>query len=465
MTETTSAASIHKVRRLGLGGKRGPGWEYQKEGRRIRRPDPRRVRLGRVDPTLSAAGGLVPFDAFLRDLGLGRRMARLFNRLKSPRGLVYPMSAQLQLLIDVAAAGEDRVFGLECLAADPVVQHLAGGAVPSIDTVYRDLRRFRNADIDALEAVMAEHGMAPLPGGRGHVHVDIDTTVEPLFGSQEGARPGPNPRYHGRPSYHPVLGVVAETGTCIGACLRPGDTGFGEADVAVVAKWLDRIRQHVGPKKLMTVRMDAAADCAAFLQMLNAAGCRFIVKLRATEAAVGALLAQRGWRTVEVDADGKPTCQVATLTFQRDSWLAVGGGFRVVAVRRNDRQSGNQLRLWDDNDLSTQVYVTSDWLALEEDIADEYNGRAEVEPIIGDLKHALGLGKMPSQDFDANHAAFLIKLLTHNLLRRYARRAATEIAHWRTPWLRRLLILRPGRLLRSGRRWTLRLAPSLLQLE
>ena len=34
------------------------------------------------------------------------------------------------------------MFGLEALAADPVFVHLAGGVVPSIDTVYRDLRRF-----------------------------------------------------------------------------------------------------------------------------------------------------------------------------------------------------------------------------------------------------------------------------------------------------------------------------------
>ncbi len=142
MTESTRAASIHKVRRLGVGGKRGPGWEYQRRRRRVRRPDPRRVQRGRVDPTVSAAAGLVPFDGFLRDLGVGGRLARLFNHLKSPRGLVYSMACQLQLLIDVAAAGEERVFGVEYLAGDPVFRHLAGGAVPSLDTVYRDLRRF-----------------------------------------------------------------------------------------------------------------------------------------------------------------------------------------------------------------------------------------------------------------------------------------------------------------------------------
>lgn len=465
MTESTRATSIHKVRRLGVGGKRGPGWEYQRRGRRVRRPDPRRVQHGRVDPSVSGVAGLVPFDAFLRDLGVGRRLAGLFNHLKSSQGLVYSMGSQLQLLIDVAAAGEERVFGVEYLAGDPVFKHLAGGAVPSLDTVYRDLRRFDEGSLEALEGFMAEQGLRVVPTGRCRLHLDLDSSVMPLFGSQEGALPGPNPRYHARPSYHPLLGVIAETGTCVGARLRPGDTSLGENDSPTFVAWIGRLRRHVGPRALLTVRLDAAGDCAELLRSFDAAGVRFLVKLRVTPNVIGALVTQPHWRTVDRDADGKPTRQVATLTFQRESWLALGGGHRVVAIRHNDRESGNQLRLWEDDDLSTQLYITNDWNTPEEDLAEEYNDRAEIEPVIGDLKHALGLGKMPSQDFNANHAAFLLKLLTHNLLRVYASRKARAVAHWRTPWLRRVLILRPGRLLRSGRRWTLRMAPSLIQLE
>ena len=98
--------------------------------------------------------------------------------------------------------------------------------------MYRDLTRFDDASIDALEQMMAQHGLAELRRRRRRlreVHLDIDTTVEPVFGEHEGARPGPNPRYHGRPSYHPVLARIAETNTCVGARLRPGDTAFGTA--------------------------------------------------------------------------------------------------------------------------------------------------------------------------------------------------------------------------------------------
>jgi hypothetical protein len=66
--------------------------------------------------------------------------------------------------------------------------------------------------------------------------------------------------------------------------------------------------------------------------------------------------------------------------------------------------------------------------------------------------------KVPSQIFDANHTAFLIKLLAHNVLRRYARHVAAPRT-WPLPWIRRALFLVPGRLVCSGRQSTLRLPP------
>jgi len=74
------------------------------------------------------------------------------------------------------------------------------------------------------------------------VHIDVDSTVEPLFGTQQGALPGPNPRYHGRPSYHPLLAAVAETSTVIGAELRPGDCGFGDEQ----ADFIERKKSQPG---------------------------------------------------------------------------------------------------------------------------------------------------------------------------------------------------------------------------
>lgn len=452
---TTKTTSIHKVRRDVRGGKRGDGHRRHK---RIRRADPTRIHLGRTDASLTGVAGLTSFGVFCRQQGVDAEFARLFFRLKSSRMVVYPMEAQLRLLLDANVAGEARVFGLESLAPDPLFVRLAGGVVPSIDTVYRDLTRFDEGALRDLEAMMFKHGVAPVKELRlKHVHLDIDTTVECVFGSQQGALPGPNPRYHGRPSYHPILVYAAEAGVCVGALLRPGDTGLGDEDAPGIKSWIRRFRDEVGHEILVTVRIDAGGDCATIFGALQDGGARFIAKAKLDFNLREAILRVKTWKSVDWDAFGNPTRQVADVEFQRASWKE--RGYRVIAVRTLDRDTGKQVCLWSDVDYSVQAYITNDHDTDANDVAWEYNGRAEVEPAIAEFKYGWGIGKVPSQLFCANHALFLLKLLAHNLMRRFVRWAAPHLIAWRVPWLRRALINIPGRLVRSGRCWSLRVPP------
>ena len=459
-TETTRATSIHKVRRRALGNKRARGHEFQRQGRRVRRLAPEAIRRGPVDKSLSGVGGLAPFGRYARRIGLDRQLHGLFGELKTGRKVVYPMGTQLRLLVDANVVGEDRVFGVEMLGADPLFLALAGGSVPSIDTLYRDLCRFEATDLAKLEVLMAYHGIEEV-GSRqlDVVHLDIDTTVEPLFGTQEGALPGYNPRYHGQPSYHPLLAVVAETGTCVGARLRPGDRNFGDADAKDIRAYVDRARAAVGSDARLVVRIDGAADCTEILEQIHDAGAHFLVKARLTPELLGALVATKQWTTVDWDADGQAVRQVAEIRFAREEWKRRSLPVRVIAVRSTEHDVGKQTMLWPELDYAVQVYLASDKDTAIEDLAIEYNGRAEIEPTIAELKGALGLGKVPSQSFNANHAAFLIKLLSHNLVKRYVRAVAPEAATWRLPWLRRALFTVPARFVRSARRWSIRVPP------
>src|SRR5689334_2207631 len=112
-TATTNTASIHKVRRDVRGGKRGDG---DRRHQRIRRADPTRIHGGRADATLTGVAGLASFGVFCREQGIDAELQRHFYRLKSSPLVVYPMEAQLRLMLDANVAGEARVFGLESLA-------------------------------------------------------------------------------------------------------------------------------------------------------------------------------------------------------------------------------------------------------------------------------------------------------------------------------------------------------------
>lgn len=462
--KTTSGTSIHKVRRDVRGGKRGDG---HRRHERVRRADPTRIHSGRPDGTLTGVAGLTSFGVFCREQGVDAEFRRLFYRLKDGPAVIYPMEAQLRLLLDANVAGEARVFGLEALAPDPLFVRLAGGVVPSIDTVYRDVCRFDEGALRDLEAMMAAHGLAAVKKLQGdHVHLDIDTTVEVVFGTQQGALPGPNPRYHGRASYHPILAHAAEAGVCVGALLRPGNTSLGDEDAPMIKSWIRRLREAIGHHVMVTARIDAGGDCAAILSAFDKSGARFIAKGKWGFDLREAVRRVTRWKTVDRDAFDQPTRQVAELDFHRTAWSDLGHRFRVVVVRSNERDTVTQLPLWADNDCTAQVYITNDWQADVDALAWEYNGRAEVEPAIAEYKNGWGIGKVPSQLFTANHALFLLKLLAHSLMRSFVQWAAPHLAKWRVHWLRRALINIPGRLIRSGRSWSLRVPPlSSVRLE
>ena len=413
------------MRRDIIGGKRAAG---HRRDRRIRRPDPRRIRIHATEKNLTGTAGLVPFGAYIRDLGIDRMLGS-FNRLKASPSVIYPMAAQMRMLLDTMVAGEERVFGLESLSADPLFVYLSGGEVPSLDTCYRDLRRFDKDALVQLHELAVKQGLAPALGlKRPIVHIDIDPTVEPLFGSQEGALPGYNPRYHGRQSYHPILVRIAETDTIVGAVLRPGNTSLGADDVPWIEEQIDRVRKVISPETVLYTRIDAGGDCTAILNAITDKGSLFVVKAKQTPDLLGAVHAVQNWRTVDVDADGKPRVQVAEIPFSRACWGE--RRYRVIAVRTRERESGEELFLWEGLDMSIQIFITNEWAEVPEDVAHRYNLRAGMEPLIGDLKYGWGIGKIPSQSFDANHAMLLLKVLAYNLMRRYVSALFPERPGW-----------------------------------
>ena len=406
-----------------------------------------------TEKNLTSTAGLVHFGIFTRELGIERRL-QPFNRLKTGPSIAYPMGTQMRTMLDAFVAGEERIFGLEALAADPLFVRLSGGVVPSLDTCYRDLCRFDSDSLAELCELAVEQGLAPLRGLRlKEAHIDFDTTVETLFGTQQGALPGPNPRYHGRPSYHPFLARIAETDTVVGAVLRPGDTGIGSDDIPWIEAQIDRVRRVVQDDTKLYSRMDAGGDCTAILNAMHDKGVFFVVKARKTRDLLGAVAGVKKWTTTDWDADGRPREQVAEIPFVRECWGE--RRYRIVAVRTRDRNSGEEVFLWDDIDMSVQIFITNEWVEAPEDVAHRYNRRAGIEPLIGELKHSWGIGKVPSQVFEANHAMLLLKVLAYNLMRRYVRALFPDLQSWRAAWLRRALICIPGRMVHSGRSWTL----------
>lgn len=411
--------------------------------------------------------GLVAFGSFLEEIGLDAHLAAGFERLKPGSGVIYPMHAQMRLLIDLFAVGEERIFAAEALANDSLFVHLADDAIPDVSTLYRDVRRFDDPARAMLEQMVTAQGQEVVRGQAVHtpfseVHLDLDTSVLPVFGEQDGSGIGHNPRYHRRPSYQVLLARVAEANAYVMAELRSGATSFSGADAVHVKAAIERTREAVGTGCVIYTRIDAAADCGDILAAIEQAGAYALVKLRATPDLKGWVTELRGkrWQTTDWDEKGRPLTQVAETGFWRASWLEAGvRAARVIAVRTREERSGKQLKLWDD-EWTVQFFVTNDAHLPAEEVQPRYHGRAGIEPSIAEQKNDMALGKLCTWDQGANEATVLLRVLTFNLLQRWVGAQAPRLRHWRVRWQRRALLTVAGRLCRHAGQLTLRLPPS-----
>jgi Transposase DDE domain group 1 len=72
------------------------------------------------------------------------------------------------------------------------------------------------------------------PHPRSRLIFDLDSTVVTVFGHQDGAQVGYNPRYRGKRSYHPLLCIEANSSYLWDTELRPGNTGTWEGSVELL---------------------------------------------------------------------------------------------------------------------------------------------------------------------------------------------------------------------------------------
>lgn len=74
-----------------------------------------------------------------------------------------------------------------------------------------------------------------------HIAIDIDTTVETLYGDQEGGRVGHNPKHRGKKGYRPILCFIEQTREYLYGKLRKGETVSGEEMANVIRTFKDHL--------------------------------------------------------------------------------------------------------------------------------------------------------------------------------------------------------------------------------
>ncbi len=89
----------------------------------------------------------------------------------------------------------------------------------------------------------------------GRITFETDSAVKGVFGSQEGADIGLDPKKKGQKSYHPLLCLIAENRECLHSRFRTGNACSADGCVEFTKECSDKIPKRVWK---VFVRADSA---------------------------------------------------------------------------------------------------------------------------------------------------------------------------------------------------------------
>lgn len=237
------------------------------------------------------------------------------------------------------------------------------------------------------------------------IAIDIDTTVETIYGDQQGGRVGHNPKHRGKKGYRPVLCFIEQTREYIYGRLRKGETISGEE----TAKVIRSIKGHL-PSCVQKVLLRADAEFMSWTSVEASCdeGYDFIFANKQCEPLFDASAWYCPWKTEEAQFN---SCFYQPFGWERPC------RFVVMRIPKQDQEDKRQTQreLFEENQYAYRIFCTNLGGKAHE-VIEAYDKRADAENLIGEAKQE-GLDAIPSAKFKNNYAFFQIAMLAYNLWR------------------------------------------------
>ena len=235
------------------------------------------------------------------------------------------------------------------------------------------------------------------------LYINLDTTVETLYGHQQGGRKGHNPSHRGKKGYRPVLAFIEQTRECLLGRLRKGETLSGAEAAAFIHKLK---RQLPAGTQRVLLRGDGEFLSWNAVAATTHEGFEFIFGNKVCQPVFDH---RRWYRPHKRVAAEYNSCLYQPMGWSRPC--------RFVAMRiaKDPAATHAQQSLFDEDRFTYRVFCTSLNTSAHKAIG-IYDRRADVENLIGEVKRE-GLDAIPSAKFNTNAAFFQLVLLAYNIWR------------------------------------------------
>jgi hypothetical protein len=360
-----------------------------------------RLRVSWDDQAEVTAYGLLPFfSEFLRE-------TKLFDRWVESSPLEYKSNNShsvrdvLGTIMLSLLSGQKRYSHITSLRADTVAPSLFGmNRVVSEDSARRGLARIdEEAGSSWMQPSIREVSEELLSYAW---ILDVDTTIKPIYGHQEGAELGYNPQKPGRPSHAYHTYIMANTRLILDVEVTAGNEHTSLHAQPGLWKLIDSLPEG---KKPSLLRGDCAFGNESFMSGAETRKIPYLFKLRKSKgvrSVISRAFSRANWENAGCGWEGR------TDSLRLQGWSKER---KVVVIRRKLKEnlvleqtaSSKQMPLAfvspEDpiNAYEVAVLVTS----LDEGVfalADLYRQRADAENVFDEIKNQWGWSGYTTHD-------------------------------------------------------------------
>jgi len=348
--------------------------------------------------------------------------------------------------------GYSRPYQMKILCADKVFQKIVGlCSFPVQSTISRFLSCVGISVANQISALNFDFIMKLRKQYRGlrEITLDLDSHVIAVYGNQQRAALGYNPKKKGRKSYHPLLCFVGETRDYIGGVLRSGKHHSSYKAVDFIKGLVKKLPSHI---KRIRLRADSGFFSTDLIKYLVKEGIEFAVVVPMQPWVQRKIRHMGLWQSIGRGiAVGECSYIVNRVTT-----------LRMVVVRQKVRANARprkQLRLLNTEEVKYdyQVIVTNSGKAPEQ-VWRFYNQRACCENFIKEGIYSLGLDKVVSHSYAGNCTWFELLMLGYNLMNLFKEQVLNQSkTKSMVATIRDRFFMIPGKLVHSARQWALKL--------
>jgi hypothetical protein len=357
---------------------------------------------------LSPFGGALALIKFIDLIKFEEIFEHTFHKpRREPKPGNYKMVMGIVILIFI---GFNRIAHFAYIRTDAMLcGFFRVVSLPVVSTFWRYVNSLGINQANSLLNIMSilrERAWQECRLSYRRIHINIDTTVETLYGNQQGGRKGHNTKHRGKKGYRPILCFIEETREFLTGKLRRGATVGGKEFAAFVKTIKLRLP---GCVKEVVVRADGEFLSWTSISALIEEGYDFIIGNKQCEPKFDPDKWYRPRKTAQKEYNSciyKPT-----------GWKVACRFVVMRALKQDGKKSGEyeQLPLFNDDRYIYRIFCTSLKGKAHKVIA-EYDKRADTENQIGEAKRE-GLDAIPSAKFKNNYAWFQLVMLAYNIWR------------------------------------------------